>query len=182
VRAHGGWIDKFIGDAMLAVFENPVEAMIAAQKMVRESRRLKVTDLMEQAVQVRVGLNTGIVAVANLGVPEHRERTVLGDAVNTAQRLQSAAQPHTIVLSARTFSRLPFALARTLEPIDVQAKGKKDTVLAYRWWIHSDRRAPDERIALRGSLLNAARRAPLFERLRGSKQGDSSGEDSQSNE
>ncbi|HEX8832765.1 MAG TPA: adenylate/guanylate cyclase domain-containing protein [Abditibacteriaceae bacterium] len=166
VRAHGGWVDKFIGDAMLAVFDNPTEAMIASQKMVRESRKVRVNELMEQAVQVRVGLNTGIVAEANLGTPERRERTVLGDAVNTAQRLQSAAWPHSILLSARTFSRLPFAISRQLEPLDLQVKGKKDPLVAYRWTIHGERRIPDERIVLRESLINASRRTPLFERLR----------------
>lgn len=167
VRAHGGWVDKFIGDAMLAIFPNPVEAMVAAQKMVRETRLVRVNDGMEQSIQVRVGLNTGTVAVANLGVPERRERTVLGDAVNLAQRLQSAADPRSVVIAERTFSRLPFAIARTLEPLDVEAKGISHVVLAYRWSVHSDRRAPDEKVALRGSLLNAARRAPILERLQG---------------
>lgn len=171
VRAHGGWVDKFIGDAMLAIFDSPVEGMAASQKMVRETREVRVTEHMKQTVQVRVGLNTGVVAVANLGVPTRRERTVLGDAVNLAQRLQSAADPNTVVLSERTFSRLPFALARTLEAIDLEVKGRTEAVLAYRWSAHSDRRAPDERMELRGSLLNAARRAPILERLQGGSGG-----------
>ncbi len=172
VRGHGGWVDKFIGDAMLAIFENPVEAMTAAQKMVRETRSVQVTEQMKQAVQVRVGLNTGVVAVANLGVPERRERTVLGDAVNVAQRLQSVAVPQTVVISERTFARLPFSISRTLEPVDVEIRGRSENVSAYRWSVHSERRSPEESVSLRGSLLNAARRAPLSERLKGSEQRD----------
>jgi class 3 adenylate cyclase len=165
VRSHGGWVDKFIGDAMLAIFENPVQAMTASQKMVRETRAVHVNQHMEHSVQVRVGLNTGILAVANLGVPESRERTVLGDAVNLAQRLQNATEPRTVMISERTFSRLPFAVARTLESVELQMKGKSEVVSAYQWSVYSDRRAPEDGIALRGSLVNAARRAPLAERL-----------------
>ena len=167
VRMHGGWIDKFIGDAMLAIFDRPLEAMLAAQKMVRETRFVNVTDQMTQSVQVRVGLNTGIVAVANLGTLERRERTVLGDAVNIAQRLQSAAHPQSVLVSARTVSRLPYSVARSLEQIEVTVKGKRDPLVAYRWTIHGDRRAPDKQIELRENISNSTRTTPLFERLRG---------------
>lgn len=165
VRAHGGWVDKFIGDAMLAIFENPVEAMAAAEKMARESRSVRISEVREEPVRVRVGLNTGIVAVANLGVPERRERTVLGDVVNTAQRLQSAAEPRTVVISERTFARLPFSMSSTMERIEVEAKGKREKVNAYRWSVHSARYAPDESMTVRGTILSASRRAPLSERL-----------------
>lgn len=167
VRSHGGWIDKFIGDAMLAVFDRPLEAMQAAQKMVRETRLVNVTEQMTQPVQIRVGLNTGVVAVANLGTPERRERTVLGDAVNIAQRLQTAAYPQSILVSARTVSRLPYSMARTLEQLEVTVKGKREPLVAYRWTVHGDRRAPDKQLELREHLANTARRTPLYERLRG---------------
>jgi class 3 adenylate cyclase len=167
VRSHGGWIDKFIGDAMLAVFDRPLEAMQASQKMVRETRFVRVTDQMTQNVQVRVGLNTGVVAVANLGTLERRERTVLGDAVNIAQRLQSVAHPQSVLVSARTVSRLPYSIARTLEQLEVTVKGKRDPLVAYRWTIHGDRRAPDQQIELRENISNATRSTPLYERLRG---------------
>jgi adenylate cyclase len=167
VRAHGGWVDKFIGDAMLAVFDRPLEAMQAAQKMVRETRLVNVTEQMTQPVQIRVGLNTGVVAVANLGTPERRERTVLGDAVNIAQRLQSAADPQSILVSARTVSRLPYSTARSLEQLEISVKGKRDPLVCYRWTLHADRRAPDKKLELRENLSGAARRTPLYERLRG---------------
>ena len=171
VRAHGGWVDKFIGDAMLAIFENPVEAMAAAQKMAQETRSVRISEIREEAVNVRVGLNTGVVAVANLGVPERRERTVLGDVVNTAQRLQSAAEPRTVVLSERTFARLPFSLAQVMERIEVEAKGKRERITAYRWSVYSARYAPDEKMAVRGTILSASRRAPLSERLQRGRNG-----------
>lgn len=170
VRAHAGWVDKFIGDAMLAVFDNPTEAMSAAQKMVKDVRRVQVNQNMEQAIQLRVGLNTGIVALASLGVPEKRELTVLGDAVNLAQRLQSAAPANAVMLSARTFARLPFAITRTLEPLEISVKGKRDPVQCYLWTVHSDRRLPDRRVVIRESLLTASRRTTLSDRLRQSEE------------
>ena len=166
VRAHGGWVDKFIGDAMLAVFENPTEAMSAAQKMVQDARTVRVNQNMEQAIQLRVGLNTGIVALASLGVPEKREITVLGDAVNLAQRLQSSAPPHSVMLSSRTFARLPFPISRVMEPLELTVKGKRDPVQCYLWTPNAERRKPDERIVLRESILTAARRTSLGDRLR----------------
>jgi class 3 adenylate cyclase len=174
VRAHAGWVDKFIGDAMLAIFDNPTEAMSASMKMVKNVRKVRVTQSMEQTIQLRVGLNTGIVAVASLGVPEKRELTVLGDAVNLAQRLQSSAPANAVMLSSRTFSRLPFAISRILEPLEISVKGKKDPVQCYLWTVHSDRRQPDKGIALRENLLTASRRTSLSDRLRGGDGGPSS--------
>ena len=125
VRVHGGTIDKFIGDCMLAYFPEPVEAFEASKKMVQESREVRPIIDWAVPIQVRVGLNTGFVAVANLGVPEIRQRTILGEAVNFAQRMQSAAPPHSLLLSERTLARLPHHMIRNLEPLKVEIKGKK---------------------------------------------------------
>jgi class 3 adenylate cyclase len=168
VRAHGGYINKFIGDAMLAVFESPVEAFMASQKMVRASNDVDLPrEFAGQGLRVRVGLNTGQVAVVNLGVPEHRERAVLGDAVNLSQRLQSLAQPRQVVVSAATFMRLPLSIARNLEPFETPVKGKRQPVQAYRWSVYSDRLAPNQSVVLRERLLSASRRTSLSERLKG---------------
>jgi class 3 adenylate cyclase len=167
VRLHGGRVDKFIGDAVLAYFTFPEEAFLAAKKMVQESRSVRVKDEWNVPVQVRVGLNTGFVALANLGVPEMRQRTVIGEAVNFAQRMQSAALPHSVLLSERTFSYLPFPMVRALEPVSVPIKGKLEPVQAYLWTANSDRREEiSDRLAIRGSLLKTGHRGNLSERLR----------------
>ena len=166
VRAHGGDINKFIGDAILVIFNEPVEAFIAAQKMVRAANEVELPrEYSGQGLRVRVGVHTGQVALVNLGVPDHRERGVLGDAVNLSQRLQSIALPRQVVISHDTFARLPLSLARHLEPFEVEVKGKRQPIQAYRWSIHSERMAPNESVVLRERLLNAARRTSLSERL-----------------
>ena len=167
VKVHGGTIDKFIGDCMLAYFTEPVEAFEASKKMVQESREVRPTADWAVPIQVRVGLNTGFVAVANLGVPEIRQRTILGEAVNFAQRMQSAAPPHSLLLSERTLARLPHTMIRNLEPIKVDIKGKREQVQAYSWTISSERRQEmHSQMSLRGSLLKTGQRTTLLERLK----------------
>ncbi len=168
VKVHGGTIDKFIGDCMLAYFTEPVEAFEASKKMVQESREVRPTANWAVPIQVRVGLNTGFVAVANLGVPEIRQRTILGEAVNFAQRMQSAAPPHSLLLSDRTLAHLPPAMIRNLDPIKVDIKGRVEQVQAYCWTTSSDRRQEmHSQMSLRGSLLSTGQRTSLADRLRG---------------
>ncbi len=167
VKIHGGTIDKFIGDCMLAYFSEPIEAFEASKKMVQESREVRPTIDWAVPIQVRVGLNTGYVAVANLGVPEIRQRTILGEAVNFAQRMQSAAPPHSLLLSERTLARLPHNMILNLEPLKVDIKGKREPVQAYCWTISSERRQEmHSQMALRGSLLKTGQRTTLRERLK----------------
>ena len=167
VKYHGGTIDKFIGDCMLAYFTEPAEAFEASKKMVQESREVRPTADWAVPIQVRVGLNTGFVAVANLGVPEIRQRTILGEAVNFAQRMQSAAPPHSLLLSERTLARLPHNMIRNLDPLKVEIKGKRDPVQAYCWTISSERRQEmHSQMSLRGSLLQTGQRTSLLDRLR----------------
>lgn len=168
VKVHGGTIDKFIGDCMLAYFTEPIEAFEASKKMVQESREVRPTANWAVPIQVRVGLNTGFVAVANLGVPEIRQRTILGEAVNFAQRMQSAAPPHSLLLSDRTLAHLPPAMIRNLDPIKVDIKGRAEQVQAYCWTTSSERRQEmHSQMSLRGSLLSTGQRSSLADRLRG---------------
>ena len=168
VRVHGGTIDKFIGDAMLAYFPEPVEAFFAAKKMVQESRTVRVEGDFTLPIQVRVGLNTGRVALANLGVAEYRQRTVLGDAVNFAQRMQSSAPPQAVMMSEHTMRALPHDMIRSLELARVPIKGRKDLVEAYVWTQSSDRRDEvSDRLSIRSSLLTRNARTSLADRLRG---------------
>ena len=167
VRFHGGTIDKFIGDAMLAYFRHPVEAFEASKKMVQESRTVHINPQWPLAIQVRVGLNTGTVALANLGVSEIRQRTVLGEAVNFAQRMQSAAPPHSVMISENTLRKLPPMLIRALEPVNVSIKGRKEPVEAYVWTTSTERREEvNERLSLRSTLLSTSQRNQVAERLR----------------
>ena len=168
VRTHGGTIDKFIGDAMLAYFPEPVEAFLAAKKMVQESRTVRVGGDFTLPIQVRVGLNTGEVTLANLGVSEYRQRTVLGEAVNFAQRMQSSAPPQAVMMSEETMRHIPHTMIRSLDPVRVEIKGRREPVEAYVWSESTERRDEvSDRLSIRSSLLSGATRTSLADRLRG---------------
>lgn len=117
ITAAGGTVDKFIGDAVLAVFKNEdhlLRAVRAAQDINLALPKLeKTTGLRSAAGQnfeprVTIGLNTGEVISGNVGSAALRrfDFTVIGDVVNTAQRLQSIAQPGQILMSESTFLKL----------------------------------------------------------------------------
>jgi class 3 adenylate cyclase len=133
-ESHGGTVEKFIGDAVMAVFGIPqlheddaIRAIRAATEIRRSLRELNL-ELEERHgvhLETRTGINTGEV-IAGLG----GQTLVTGDAVNTAARLEQAAEPGAIVIGELTY-RLArdWITATQLEPLP--AKGKAEPVPAY---------------------------------------------------
>jgi class 3 adenylate cyclase/tetratricopeptide (TPR) repeat protein len=134
IERHGGTVEKFIGDAVMAVFGVPVVHEDDALRAVRAADELRVelaalNDELEQRfgtrVQVRIGVNTGEVVTGT------EERLATGDAVNVAARLEQAARPGEILLGEET-ERLVRGLAE-LEAADaIAAKGKSAPVRTFR--------------------------------------------------
>ena len=127
VFAEQGTLDKFIGDAVLAVFGAPLNqgdhamrAARAAQAMRTALRSLDVTP----PLQLRIALNSGVATVGDIGSPQRREYTVLGDVVNTCSRLVSyACEPGQIVISGATRHRLASTMKVTrLEPVTLRGR------------------------------------------------------------
>jgi class 3 adenylate cyclase len=130
VERHGGTVEKFIGDAVMAVFGIPVahedDALRAVRSVAEIRERLAVLgEQLSVALSFRTGVNTGEV-VAGEG-----ETLVTGDAVNVAARLEQAAAPGEILIGAETL-----ALARdavSVEPVEpLELKGKRERVSAFR--------------------------------------------------
>jgi class 3 adenylate cyclase len=136
VLAEGGTIDKFVGDAMMAVFNAPVPQPDHALRAARAALALQkaVGDFAENHPawpRFRVGINTGPALVGNIGSDEIRNFTAIGDAVNTAARLEASAAPGEVIIGAETYNRIrDTAVVEPLEP--VEAKGKAEPVAAYR--------------------------------------------------
>ncbi len=141
ILERGGWVEKYIGDAILAVFglpqaqeNDPDQAVLAAlgmQSALEElNQRLeRATGVkLERPLQMRVGVNTGLVVVS---LKSEVDFVVTGDTVNLASRLQSAAPPGGVLISNDTYRHVRGAFdLRPLEPITV--KGKNDPVQTYR--------------------------------------------------
>lgn len=94
---HNGTLDKFIGDAIMAVFGVPLEcsdhaerAIVAALEMMERLRELNVQTEEKNRVQVRIGIHSGKLISGDFGSPKRLEFTVLGNTVNIASRLESA--------------------------------------------------------------------------------------------
>jgi adenylate cyclase len=106
-----GTVDKFMGDGMLAFFGDPfelpdharqcVQAALAMQQKVRELAE-KWKPLADIDLRIRIGINTGRVVAGNLGTNKRIEYTVIGAAVNLAQRMESNAPPGGILVTAYT--------------------------------------------------------------------------------
>src|SRR6266540_2928845 len=132
-----GTVEKFIGDAVMAVFGAPVAHEDDAERAVRAG--LRVLEAIEElnandparSLQVRVGINTGEAVVALTARPEEGEGIVTGDVVNTASRPQGAAPVGGRAVSAQTFraAERVFEWER-LEPVTV--KGKAEPLALWR--------------------------------------------------
>lgn len=131
----GGVVEKFIGDAVMAVFGAPVARGDDAERAVRAALRIPgaIDALNEElpgaALQVRVGVNTGE-AIVELDPAVEGAVLVVGDMVNTASRLQSAAPPGRVLVGAETYRNTHRSIRyEAVEPII--AKNKQDPVPAW---------------------------------------------------
>jgi class 3 adenylate cyclase/tetratricopeptide (TPR) repeat protein len=124
VERHGGSVEKFIGDAVMAVFGVPVAHEDDALRAVRAATEMRDA-LPELGVQARIGIMTGEVVTGT------EERLATGDAVNVAARLEQAAQPDEVLIGEQTFTLVRDAVdAQPVEPLVL--KGKAERVSAYR--------------------------------------------------
>ncbi len=127
----GGTVEKFIGDAVMAVFGAPVSHEDDAERAVRAALAIRDWILDEQAeLQLRIGVNSGQALVSLGARPAEGEGMVAGDVVNTAARLQSNAPVNGILVGESTWRATRDAIDyRPAEP--VQAKGKAEPVEAW---------------------------------------------------
>ena len=96
VRDHGGFIDKYMGDSIMALFTSPVAALnsgVAMQQVVGELNRERVSHGGE-AIRIGIGVNTGSVMLGVIGENERLEGTVIGDVVNLASRLEALTKTY----------------------------------------------------------------------------------------
>ncbi|MGE5802827.1 MAG: adenylate/guanylate cyclase domain-containing protein [Gemmatimonadota bacterium] len=135
VFEHGGTLDKFMGDAIMALWGAPIaheddadRAMRCAIAQLTELEKLNAKWRQEGRTEVQIGIaiNFGEVFAGNIGSDRRLEYTVIGDAVNTAYRLCGKAGANEILISEPFYEQLKEKPAvETLEPIQVKGKTKK---------------------------------------------------------
>jgi len=112
IIAQGGFVDKFIGDAIMAVFRNEHHLDRAIEACLAVKAEISTLPFMSETVaykpNVSIGINSGEVVSGNIGSASLRrlDYTVIGDVVNTAARLQSAAKPGQVIISENSYQKV----------------------------------------------------------------------------
>ncbi|MDQ3992521.1 MAG: AAA family ATPase, partial [Actinomycetota bacterium] len=127
LERRGGTVEKFIGDAVVAVFGAPAVHEDDAERAVRAALEIRDWAADEDDIEVRIAVNTGEALVALDARPEAGEAMVAGDVVNTAARLQAWAPVNGVLVGEATYRATERVVEyRTAEPVD--AKGKAQPV------------------------------------------------------
>ncbi|MEO7369721.1 MAG: adenylate/guanylate cyclase domain-containing protein, partial [Ilumatobacteraceae bacterium] len=160
ITSFGGRVDKILGDGILALFGAPVAHEDDAERAIRAAMRMQTTLAQfvgtsglsgSAGIRMRVGINTGEVLVGTLAGTEY---TAMGDVVNTASRLQSAAPPGGILVGDTTYALTSQAIR--FEPAgELDTRGREQSVKA---WLAVEATAPP------GSRSRRGRNGPLVGR------------------
>jgi class 3 adenylate cyclase len=168
IETFGGVVEKFIGDAVMAVFgapvahgDDPERAVRAALAMVAAVDDLNRSD-PELELKVRIAVNTGEALVSLAASSAHGEGTVAGDVVNTASRLQEAAPVNGILVGEETY-RATRSVIRYEDSEPVVAKGKQEPVRV--WHALAASAGPGERAAGRVPMLGRVSELAVLERI-----------------
>jgi adenylate cyclase len=134
---HSGYVDKFIGDAVLGVFGAPVFYPNHAEQAVKAS--VSIQNALQEAgkkgnpllTSVGIGINSGTVVCGNIGSTGKMEYTVIGDDVNVGSRLNGLAAAGEIIISKKTLEMIGDLV--TVDPLPPQkVKGKSEPVESFR--------------------------------------------------
>ncbi len=152
IKKHGGTIDKFIGDAILAIFgapasyvDNALRATQAALEMRGALGRIAVDSLQlpEAGLRIGIGLHEGEVVVGNIGARDQFNYTVIGDTVNLASRIEGLTKYYqqSIIVSETVKERIDAeVLTRELDTVKVKGKGNSTRLFA----VYAPQELPDQ--------------------------------------
>ncbi len=137
---NGGTLDKFIGDAAMAIFNAPFDledyiyrAVCTARDIAAGSAELerKLMERFGRSISFGIGIHCGMAVVGNIGCEYRMDYTAIGDTVNTAARLESNAKPGQILISSEVYEAVKHRVSVT-EIGNIPLKGKSNGVLVYQ--------------------------------------------------
>lgn len=159
IHRNSGYIDKFIGDEIMAVFGSPVynakHAFLASRAACEMQEKLRAFNrgrAEDDQIHIGIGLNSGEVVAGNLGSAQKMEYAVIGDNVNTASRLCSVAKKDEIIISKYTYDGIREYNFETHAKEPVTVKGKSEPIEIYSLIAHrGPDRIPDDPAPVRRS-------------------------------
>lgn len=137
IRTHHGFIDKYIGDAIMALFPKQVEdALLAAIKMHKEVAHYNVYREKHghEPITIGIGLHTGVLMLGIIGEEQRKQSTVIADAVNVAARLEKLTKIYgaSIIISEHTLQCLADPTRYNIRFVDtVQVRGKSEPISVF---------------------------------------------------
>ena len=135
IEQYHGFIDKYIGDAIMALFPNEAdEAVQAAINMLRVLNDYNLTRGHHEQLKIGIGIHTGYLMLGTIGVENRMDSTVISDAVNLASRIESITKTYgvTLLISEDTYFKLSDVSQYAIRTIDrVKVKGKSEPVVIY---------------------------------------------------
>jgi class 3 adenylate cyclase len=135
VREHNGFIDKYIGDAIMALFTHADDAVKTAITMLQQLPNCGGSDYTgDDALRIGIGLNTGHLMLGTIGETDRMEGTVISDAVNVASRIEGLSKEYGahLLISQSTMNRLRHPEEFKYRCIGhIQVKGKTDKITVY---------------------------------------------------
>ena len=143
IQTNKGFIDKFIGDAIMAIFPLPDNALQASIGMMDELKRYNVDRAKSgyKKIKIGIGINTGPLMMGTVGNEERMSTTVIGDTVNLASRLESLTKEYyaSILVSEYSVLKLSKSTEFLLREIDsVIVRGKTNSIKIYECYNHDD--------------------------------------------
>jgi len=137
IERHNGFIDKYIGDAIMALFPNVDDAMRGSIAMLKTLT--KYNEIRQQAgyckpIKIGIGLNTGPLILGTIGGKNRMDSTVISDAVNLASRVENLTKTYNtpLLITEQTCKSLDNISEYKIKPIGhVNVKGKTETVMIY---------------------------------------------------
>lgn len=153
VFSHDGTLDKYMGDALMAIYgapldqpDHPARACHSALEMMKALKKLNEKWILDgkMPMDIGIGINTGMMMVGNMGSDQRFDYTVMGDAVNLGSRLEGANKNYktNILISEFTYERVKDEFV-CMEIDSVRVKGKTQPVKVYQ--LHAYKRVPETR-------------------------------------